>query len=87
MAYQISEDCVKCSACELECPNQAIREEENQYVIDPNRCSECVGAYPSSKCAEMCAVDAPQPDPAHRKTKEALMKIWQELHPNESPVM
>lgn len=35
MAYKITEECVSCSSCELECPNQAISEGEDTYVIDP----------------------------------------------------
>jgi ferredoxin len=52
MAYYITEDCVNCGACEPECPNQAITEGETIHIISPNRCTECVGAYASSRCAE-----------------------------------
>ena len=43
----------------------AISEGETAYVIDPNKCVECVGHYDSSKCAEICPVDACIPDPDH----------------------
>ena len=65
MAYKITEDCVKCGSCELECPNQAIYEGDEQYLIDPDKCKECVGSYESPRCAEICPVDAPVPDPDH----------------------
>ncbi len=65
MAYKITEDCVKCGSCELECPNQAIYEGVEIYDIDPSKCQECVGTYESSKCADICPVDAPVPDPAN----------------------
>jgi len=65
MAYKITEDCVKCGSCELECPNQAIYEGDETYLIDPDKCTECVGFHESSKCAEICPVSAPVPDPAH----------------------
>ncbi len=65
MAYKITEDCVKCGACELECPNQAIYEGDEVYLIDPNKCQECVGSYESPKCADICPVDVPVPDPDH----------------------
>ena len=85
MAYKISEDCISCGACESECPNAAIKEGENIFVIDPNKCTECVGSHDSSKCAEVCPVAAANPDPAHKETKEELLKKWQALHPGETP--
>jgi ferredoxin len=69
MAYKISDDCISCGACESECPNHAISEGETIYVIDPKKCTECVGFYDSSKCVEICPVDAPQLDPAHPRKK------------------
>ncbi|MFC1967658.1 YfhL family 4Fe-4S dicluster ferredoxin [Chloroflexota bacterium] len=68
MAYKITDDCISCGACEAECPNQAITEGETIYVIDPAKCTECVGFFDSPKCAEMCPVDATQPDPDHPKS-------------------
>ena len=35
MAYKISDECISCGACEMECPNEAISEGETTYVIDP----------------------------------------------------
>jgi ferredoxin len=69
MAYKITEECISCGACEPECPNKAISEGDSSYVIDFNKCSECVGFFDSSKCAEVCPVDAPQPDPEHPRKK------------------
>jgi ferredoxin len=81
MAYKITEECISCGACEPECPNQAISEGEKIYVIDFNRCTECVGAYDSSKCKEVCPVDACVPDEAHVETKEQLEAKYKKLHP------
>ena len=36
MATMITEDCINCGACEPECPNQAIMEGNEKYVINPN---------------------------------------------------
>ena len=33
MAYVISDECVKCGACEANCPAGAISEGENTFVI------------------------------------------------------
>jgi len=62
MAYKITDECVKCGACELECPNLAISEGDTTYVIDPAKCTDCVGFFESSRCAEICPVGAPQPE-------------------------
>ena len=81
MAYKITDECISCGACEMECPNQAISEGETTYVIDPDKCTECVGAYESSKCAEICPVDACVPDPDNEESQDALMAKWNALHP------
>ena len=85
MAYKISDDCISCGACEAECPNAAIKEGDSLFIIDPNKCTECVGSYPSSKCAEVCPVGAAQPDPAHKESKDELLARWKKLHPGETP--
>jgi len=80
MSYKITEDCISCGACESECPNQAIKEGDTIYVIDPNKCTECVGAHDSAKCAEVCPVDACKQDEAHKETKEELQAKYNKLH-------
>lgn len=87
MVYKITEECVSCGSCELECPNQAISEGEDTYVVDPDKCTECVGAHESSKCAEICPVEAPVPDPDHKETREQLLEKWRKLHPGETPAV
>ena len=85
MAYKITEECISCGACEPECPNQAITEGESIYVINPDRCTECVGAHQSSKCAEVCPVDSCIADPDHKEAKPALLAKYRKLHPGEEP--
>ena len=65
MAFKITEDCISCGACESECPNQAISESETIYMIDFNKCTECVGSFDTQQCTEICPVDACIPDPEH----------------------
>jgi ferredoxin len=85
MAYKIGMDCEKCGSCEPECENQAISEGEETYVIDPARCTECVGNFASPKCFDICPMAAPERDPAHQETKEQLLAKWRKLHPGKTP--
>ena len=41
MAYVITDRCVKCGACESECPHGAIVEEEKKFTINYIKCVEC----------------------------------------------
>ncbi len=86
MAYMITDECISCGACEPECPNEAITEGESIFVINPDRCTECVGSHDSSQCASVCPVDAPVPDPNHSETKAQLLEKWRKLHPDKEPV-
>ena len=70
---------------EAECPNQAITEGETTFVIDPDKCTECVGSHTSSQCAEVCPVDCCIPDPDKQESKEALLGKWKGLHPDGTP--
>ena len=57
MAYKINEDCNNCAACEPECPNEAISEGDDIYIIDPNVCVECEGHHDEPACVDVCPVD------------------------------
>ena len=85
MAYKISDDCISCGACLPECPNEAISEGDTIYVIDPDKCTECVGSHESSKCAEVCPVDACKPDPDCKESRADLLAKWKKLHPGKTP--
>ena len=82
MAMLIVDTCISCAACESECPNQAIAAGDPIFLIDPEKCTECVGAHDSPKCVEVCPVEgAIVQDPAHAETKDTLMAKYQRLHP------
>lgn len=80
MAYKITDECILCGSCEYECPNEAISEGDETYVIDPDRCTECIGAFDESQCAAVCPVEAPLPDPDRQETQEELLAKYQRLH-------
>ena len=85
MAFKITEDCISCAACETECPNEAISEGEEIFVIDPNKCTECVGFYDTQQCASVCPVDSCVPDPDHKETRDQLLAKFKKLHPGKEP--
>jgi ferredoxin len=72
MALKITDECINCDVCEPECPNQAISQGEEYYVIDPRRCTECVGHFAEPQCVKVCPVDCIPLDPAYVETKEQL---------------
>lgn len=57
MAYRITDECILCGACEAECPVEAIHDEEEQSVIDPNICVECEGHFDEPQCVDVCPTD------------------------------
>jgi ferredoxin len=85
MAFKITDECISCGACEPECPNAAITEGETIYVIDPGKCTECVGSFSTKQCAEICPVDCCLADEAHMESHDALLAKWHRLHPGEAP--
>lgn len=82
MATLIVDDCINCGACEPVCPNKAISEGEAVYVIDPRRCTECVGFHDEEQCASVCPVDSCLPDPDREETEVVLITRAKVLHPN-----
>jgi ferredoxin len=57
MALTITEDCISCAACEPECPNGAITQGDLLFVIDPEKCTECVGFHDEPQCIPVCPVE------------------------------
>ena len=63
MALLINSDCINCGYCEPECPNEAITAGEEICIIDPAKCTECVGHYDKSQCIAVCPMDCIVPAP------------------------
>ena len=80
MATMITTECILCAMCELECPNQAIREGEDGYVINPNLCTECVGFHGYEACQDVCPVDCCVPDPNFRESEKKLHTRAVKIH-------
>jgi ferredoxin len=81
MALLINDDCTACDACQPVCPNEAIARGEPIYVIDPLRCTECVGAEDEPQCQLVCPADCIVPHPDFRETPEKLQAKYESLHP------
>lgn len=73
MSLKINELCVNCDVCEPACPNQAIAQGETIYVIDPARCTECVGHFDEPQCVVVCPVECIDPDPDIPETQVQLL--------------
>jgi ferredoxin len=84
MATMITDECINCGACEPECPNEAISEGDEIYIIDPNLCTECVGFHDEEACAAVCPVDCCIPDPNNLETEDVLLERAKRLHPDKS---
>ena len=66
MSLIITDDCINCDVCEPECPNAAISQGEEIYVIEP-------------QCQQVCPVDCIPLDEAHPETEEQLMEKYRKI--------
>ena len=83
MATHITSDCINCGACEPECPNDAISQRADVYIIDQERCTECVGFNQKEACQAVCPVECCLPDPARAETESTLLQRAISLHPED----
>ena len=72
MALLITDECINCDVCEPECPNGAISQGPEIYVIDPAKCTECVGHFETPQCKEVCPVDCIEVHPDFVESREQL---------------
>ncbi|MGE5504283.1 MAG: YfhL family 4Fe-4S dicluster ferredoxin [Actinomycetota bacterium] len=78
MSLKITDDCTSCDACVSACPNNAISAGDVIYVIDADRCSECVGAEDSPQCQMVCPADCIVQGVS--ETKDQLMAKYKAIH-------
>ncbi len=50
--FMITSDCTNCGVCEFMCPQDAIREAPNQFVVRRQQCNGC------GECVPFCPVRA-----------------------------
>jgi len=79
MALIITDECINCDVCEPECPNEAISQGLEIYVIDPDKCTECVGHFDTPQCVEVCPVDCIPVNPDRVESKDALQRKYAAL--------
>lgn len=79
MALLITDECINCGVCLPECPNEAISEGEEIYVIEPRLCTECVGHFGTPQCVEVCPVDCIILDLDHQETPAELKAKYEAL--------
>ena len=79
MALLITDECINCDVCEPECPNEAISQGAETYVIDPAKCTQCVGHFDTPQCVEVCPVDCIPLHPQHVESPEQLLLKYRAL--------
>lgn len=57
MAMFITDDCIGCAVCVPDCPNEAISVGQFIFIIDAEKCNECVGFNESPNCVSVCPAD------------------------------
>ena len=79
MALMITDECINCDVCEPECPNDAISMGSEIYVIDPKKCTECIGHFDEPQCVVVCPVECIILDPGHTESHEQLELKYRHL--------
>lgn len=79
MALMITDECINCDVCEPACPNGAISVGETIYVINPRRCTECVGHFDEPQCVVFCPVECIPKNPDYVESREELLAKYQRL--------
>ncbi len=52
MAQVITDECIACGACASECPQEAIQEKGDKYLIEAELCTDC------GSCVDQCPMGA-----------------------------
>jgi ferredoxin len=84
MSTVITEECINCGACMPECPNDAISEGSDVYVIDSRLCTECVGFHATEACQAVCPVECCVPNAKITEDEATLLARAVQLHPDKT---
>jgi ferredoxin len=49
------------------------------YIIDPHKCTECVGHFDEPQCVQVCPVACIPINPAHVESSESLWAKYRRL--------
>jgi len=79
VSLKIIDTCINCDVCEPVCPNHAISQGPEIYVIDPELCTECVGHFDKPQCQLVCPVDCIPLDTEHEESQEELQAKYLRL--------
>ena len=79
MALIITDECINCDICEPVCPNEAIKQGELIYEINPSLCTECVGHFNEPQCVSVCPVNCIPKDPNYIESPDVLLEKYQKL--------
>ena len=79
MALKITAECINCDVCEPACPNDAIFDGDLHYLINPNKCTECVGHFDEPQCVVVCPVDCIPKDPKYNESEQELKQKFKRL--------
>jgi len=85
VALIITDECINCDVCEPVCPNGAIREGERIYLIEPDRCTQCVGHFDEPQCQVVCPVSCIPLDPGRPESHEELLAKFERLQAAAKP--
>jgi len=80
MALHITQDCTACDACRPVCPNEAIAIGDPIHVIDPLRCTECVGEHDEPQCKLVCPANCIEVNPDFVEDRAQLEEKFKQLH-------
>ena len=80
MALLITNECISCDACVSVCPNDAISQGSSIYLVNPDLCTECVGAEDEPQCRTVCPVECIIDDPDRRESRDELQAKYSRLH-------
>lgn len=80
MALYITDECINCDLCAVECPNEAIAMGNDIFTINADRCTECVGHYDEPSCMQVCPVECIERDPNRQESLDQLATKFANLH-------